>query len=168
MTTRGLRECAAIVLVVATTACSYDWTVSASSPSDSGPPEGDATVPDAAVDSSIVDAQLPDTAPPPGVDAAECAALLADVEADEFPARTGCTLGEPCTVALTLPVCGGVFYATRGTSQTLALQNAIAAFNAASCEPAISCPPPEDAGFPDCLPTELDGGGLPTPLCYEP
>jgi hypothetical protein len=166
---RALRACAAIAIAVATTGCSYDWTVSASSPSDAGPPT-DATVPDAS------DASIPDAAedvgtvdaPPPSDDGApSCVDLGAAIGAAELAAKTGCMVGVGCSAKIT-DQCGCTFFlAQQSGTATQQLENALGAYESAACSgPCPTC----DAGAPisvTCLESGTSDGGF-TSTCTEP
>jgi hypothetical protein len=168
MRRRALRAYAAIAIAVGTTGCSYDWTVSASSPSDAGPPT-DATVPDAS------DASIPDAAgdvgtvdaPGPSDDGAtSCADLLTAIGSAEVAAKTGCTVGVPC-MATIKDQCGCTFFlAQQSSTGTQDLENALGAYQNAACTgvcPTCATPPSSVT----CLESGSGDGGF-TSTCTEP
>jgi hypothetical protein len=166
---RAPREHAAIALAVLATGCSYDWTVSGTSPVDAGPPVNDATVPDAN-DSSVADAEGDvaafDANPPSDDGAPSCASLLTAIGSAEVAAKTGCTVGVPC-MATIQDQCGCTFFlAQQSSTATQQLENALGAYESAACSgPCPTC----DAGAPisvTCLESSTDGGF--TSTCTEP
>jgi hypothetical protein len=167
----ALRAYAAIAVAIATTGCSYDWTVPASSRSDAGdagapmdatvPDASDASVPDAAADVVTVDAL-----PPPDDGAPSCAELLTAIGAAEPAAKTGCTVTVPCTATIK-DQCGCTFFlAEQSGTATEQLENALSAYENAACSgPCPTCPTPP--GSVACLESGTSDGGL-TSTCTEP
>jgi hypothetical protein len=168
---RALRAYAAIAIAVATTGCSYDWALSASSGSDAGDagPSTDATVPDAS-DASVPDAAedvgTVDAPPPPDDGAPSCADLLTAIGAAELAAKTGCTVGVPCTATIN-DQCGCKFFlAEQSSTATGQLENALGAYESAACSgPCPTCPTPPSSVA--CLESGTSDGGF-TSTCIEP
>jgi hypothetical protein len=165
----ALRAYAAIAVGVATTGCSYDWTVSGSSAYDAGPTV-DATVPDAS-DAAVVDAAedvgAVDASPPSDDGAPSCADLGAAIGAAELTAKTGCAVGFGCSATIK-DQCGCTFFLAQASgTATQQLESALGAYENAACSsPCPAC----DAGAPSsvtCLESSTSDGGV-TATCTEP